>query len=84
MESFFEEKNHGMHPLMNGKIIQHLKKNLLKIVVEGGFLYISKIKNHKTSMLINSNLITHPGQLHTSTIDLEAAKSKTIKISSVL
>lgn len=83
MESFFEQKNHEMHPLMNGKIIQHLEKNLFKIVVEGGFLYVSKIKNQKTNMPMNSNLIKHPGQFYTSTIDLETAKSKTTRISSV-
>ena len=83
MESFFEEQNHGMHPLMYGKIIQHLDNNLVKIVVEGGFLYTSKIKNYETSALLHLNLITHPSQLYTSTIDLERAKSKTTKISNI-
>lgn len=84
MESSFEDGDHQMHPLMNGKIIQHLENNTFKTVVEGGFIYVSKIKTHKTNVLLNTNLVTHPGQFHTPTVDLEIAKSKTSKISDVL
>ena len=41
-----------------------------------------------TKLLIDNGfekpvIITHPGQFHTSTIDLETAKSKTTRISNV-
>jgi len=83
MDSFFEENNHGMHPLMNGKIIQHTEKSLLKVVVDGGYLYVSRINNHQTNMPISSELIHHPGQFYTSTAQLETAKYKTSKVSQI-
>ena len=77
MDSFFEEDNHGMHPLMYGKITQHTKKNLLKVVVDGGFLYLSRIHDYQTNNTINSLLINHPGQFYTPTNQLETAKYTT-------
>jgi len=83
MESYFEENNHGMHPLMYGKIIKHTEEGASKAVVKDGYLYVTKIKDCYGEVHIPSGMISHPGQFYTPINLVEIAKYTTNKISKV-
>mgnify|MGYP003992697897 FL=1 len=83
IDSFFEESDHNMHPLMYGKVVGYTSKNLPKVVVKDGYLYVSSIKTSEGEVRHPKEIINCPSQLYSGMEELEMAKSKTMKISQV-
>ena len=83
MDSFFEESNHNMHPLMYGKVIGYTSNDLPKVVVKDGYICVSSIKTSEGVVQHPKELINCPGQLYSTKGEIEMAKSKIIKISQI-